>query len=149
MLTGFEALGVASAVLQVISFAGATASQCYRIYEGRPTSEDQLEEHTCQMMDAAQRAKVRHRAMHPETEDEKNLSEIAEKCIKAAGELQAETRLVTNLCHKGKFSKAFHATFRSGKNKSKIGRLEKTLDGYKQVMETQLMLKLWKAHVPR
>jgi hypothetical protein len=143
MFTGFEALGAASAVLQVISFSGSVISQCYRIYNGRLLPEHELEEYATQMIDAADRVQDRCRAMPQQTQDEKKLARIAQKCVDAAQDLQAETKLVTSWCQKGKFLKAVFAATRSSKHKNKIERLEKSLGGYKEVMETQLILKLW------
>ncbi|KAH6892523.1 hypothetical protein B0T10DRAFT_295192 [Thelonectria olida] len=142
MLTGFEALGAASAVLQVISFSSSVIRQCYKIYDGRPMPENELEEYATRMSDAASRVQSRCRAMPQQTPDEKKLADIAQNCIDAAQGLQAEAKLVTSWHQKGKLLKAFFAAIRASKHRNKIERLEKSLAGCKEVMETQLILKL-------
>lgn len=143
MLTGFEALGAASAVLQVISFSGSVISQCYDIYDGKLTPEHELEEHASLMLDAAGRVQSRYPAIPQGTEEEKKLAHIAAKCVDAAKELEAETKLVTSMCQKGTLSNAFRAALRSKGHRKKIERLEKSLDSCRQIMEMQVILKLW------
>ncbi|KAJ4245291.1 hypothetical protein NW762_014161 [Fusarium torreyae] len=142
MLTGFEALGAASAVLQVISFAGSVASQCYKIYDGQITSQQDLETYATQMIDAVGRVQNRYPLIPQGSADEKKLAEIAKQCIEAAKALETETQSVTKLCKKGSLSKAFHGAFRATRHKGKIEQLEKSLQGYKELMEAHLLLKL-------
>ncbi|SCV33490.1 related to small s protein [Fusarium fujikuroi] len=59
MATGLEALGAASAVVQLIAFAGSLVSLSFKIYDGIPTPENELEEYSNKMMEAARRVQSR------------------------------------------------------------------------------------------
>ncbi|KAM0544845.1 hypothetical protein ACHAPJ_011590 [Fusarium lateritium] len=142
MLTGFEALGAASAVLQVISFASSVTSQCYKIYNGQVTTQEDLEAYAAQMTDAVGRVQNRYPLIPQGSSDEKKLAEIAQRCIEAAKALEAETQQVTKLCKKRSISKAIYGTFLATRHKGKIEQLEKSLQAYKEVMEAHLLLKL-------
>lgn len=143
MATGLEALGAASAVLQVISFSCNVISLCYGIYDGKPTVEHDLEDYASRMIDAASRVQTRSQAMPQMTDAEKKLVEIGHKCQETAQDLEKETQAVTRLCQKGILYKAAWATLRSSKHRKNIERLQKSLEGHRRVMETQLMLELW------
>lgn len=145
MLTGFEALGAASAVLQVISVAGEVVSVCRKVYDGRPTSNDDLEEHVKRMSDAVGRIQDRCQVMANTQQSgyDKKLGSIAEGCKTAATELEREVRFVTSLHGKGSLLKAINATLRASSHRKKIKTLELLLFRYKQVMEVEIMSHLW------
>ncbi|KAK7408212.1 hypothetical protein QQX98_009621 [Neonectria punicea] len=141
MATGFEALGAASAVLQVISFASDVIIVCKKVYDGKPTVDDQLEEHAKRMSDVIGRVQSRCQTMakNQPSEDDKTLADIAEACRTAAKELRTELRFVTGLHEKGSLLKAINATLRASSHRKKIERLELSLFRYRQVMETEMM----------
>ncbi|SPJ91037.1 related to small s protein [Fusarium torulosum] len=141
MATGLEALGAASAVLQVISFASDVVIACKKIYDGKPTSEVCLERHSKQMSDAVGRLETRCEAManvHSKFGNQK-LQDIAKECKKAAEDLEREAQSITSLHVKGSILKAVHATFRVSSHQKKIQRLELSLSRYRQILETELM----------
>ncbi|KAK7427642.1 hypothetical protein QQZ08_005917 [Neonectria magnoliae] len=129
MATGLEALGAASAVLQVISFASDVIIVCKKVYDGKPTVDDQLEEHAERMSDAVGRVQSRCQTMakNQPSEYDKKLAKIAEACRTAAKELQTELRFVTGLHEKGRLLKAINATLRASSHRKKIERLEVSL----------------------
>ncbi|KAH6955759.1 hypothetical protein BKA56DRAFT_534120 [Ilyonectria sp. MPI-CAGE-AT-0026] len=141
MLTGFEALGAASAVLQVISFAGEVVSVCRKVYDGQPTSNDDLEEHVKRMSDAVGRIQDRCQAMANTQQSgyDKKLGSIVEGCKTAATELEKEVRFVTSMHGNGSLLKAIHATIRASSHRKKIESLELSLFRYRQVMEVEIM----------
>ncbi|KAF4974470.1 hypothetical protein FZEAL_8641 [Fusarium zealandicum] len=141
MATGLEALGAASAVLQVISFASEVVCGCKKIYDGKPTGMNDLEEHTKRMSDAIGRIQSRCQTMAKTqpSEHEKKLSDIAKDCRAAAKELETEVRFVTAMHRKGSLLKAANAFLRASRHRKKIERLELQLFRYRQVMETELM----------
>ncbi|RBR10305.1 uncharacterized protein FIESC28_09513 [Fusarium coffeatum] len=49
MATGIEALGAVSAVFQVILFSAEAIALCKKIYDGKPTANDDLEGHATQL----------------------------------------------------------------------------------------------------
>ncbi|PNP79869.1 hypothetical protein FNYG_06566 [Fusarium nygamai] len=139
MATGLEALGAASAVLSLISFAGSLASLTMKIYDGIPTAENELEDYAAKMLDAAKRVKSRQVPRGTPVNDK--LSEISQRTIDAAGELEKATRNITT--QKGNRLKAFYSAVRAKKNRAKINELNKSLSMCKEVMETELLLKIW------
>ncbi|RKL38449.1 hypothetical protein BFJ72_g7260 [Fusarium proliferatum] len=141
MATGLEALGAASAVLQVISFAADVAVACKKIYDGKPTSEVCVERHAKQMSDAVSRLETRCEAManvHSRFGDQK-LQSIAKECKKAAEDLEREAQFITSLHVKHSILKAVHATFTASSHQKKIQRLELSLSRYRQIMEVEIM----------
>ncbi|EXK23502.1 hypothetical protein FOMG_19722, partial [Fusarium oxysporum f. sp. melonis 26406] len=126
MSTGFEALGAASAVLQVISFARDLIVTCKGIYDGKLTSEENLERHAQQMSDAVDRVQIRCEVMaklHPQVNNNE-LQAIAKACKESAQELKKEARFVTGLCDKRNLLHAIHATLRGARHRKKIELLE-------------------------
>ncbi|KAH7208175.1 hypothetical protein BKA60DRAFT_684340 [Fusarium oxysporum] len=142
MATGLEALGAASAVLQLISFAGSLASLTMKIYNGIPTAENELEDYATKMLDAAKRVESRQVPRGTSVNDK--LLEVSQKCIDAAQELEKEIKNVTKRYkkQKGKILMAVYSAFRADKHKAKINQLEKSLNMCKEVMETELLLKI-------
>ncbi|SCO78780.1 related to small s protein [Fusarium oxysporum] len=149
MATGLEALGAASAVLQLISFAGSLASLTMKIYNGIPTAENELEDYATKMLDAAKRVESRQVPRGTSVNDK--LLEVSQKCIDAAQELEKELKNVTKRYkkQKGKILMAVYSAFRADKHKAKINQLEKSLNMCKEVMETELLLKICEAKATR
>lgn len=145
MATGLEALGAASAVLQVISFAADLVSACRKVYDGKPTEYNALREHATQMCDAADRVQSRCESMAKMRpfEHDANLDAIAKGCRAAARELETEAKFVTRMQVKGSLFKAVNAILRASSHQKKIERLELSLFRYRQVMETELLSHLW------
>ncbi|KAF5245739.1 hypothetical protein FANTH_7199 [Fusarium anthophilum] len=138
MATGLEALGAASAVISLISFAGSLASLTMKIYDGIPTAENELEDYSTRMLNAAQRVKSRQVPRGTPVNDK--LSEVSQKCIDAAGELEKATRNITT--QRGNKFKAFYSAVRAKKNRAKINELNKSLNLCKGLMETEILLKI-------
>jgi hypothetical protein len=145
MATGLEALGAASAVLQVISIASDVIIVCKNVYDGKPTANDDLHEHAKRMSDVVDRIQNRCQtiARTEQSEYDKKLGGIAENCRTAAKELENELRFVMDMNTKGSLFKAVNATFRASSHRKKIERLELSLFRHKQVMETEMLSQLW------
>ncbi|KAF9775295.1 hypothetical protein IL306_006620 [Fusarium sp. DS 682] len=143
MATGLEALGTASAVIQLISFAGSLVSLSFKIYDGVPTAENELEEYSTKMMHAAQRIQSRNSQV-PQTPVDDRLSKVAQDCVEAAEELRKETQVITKRFQKGKGKvfQAVYSAFRGDKHRAMINELNKTFIMCKEVMETELLLKI-------
>jgi len=139
-MSGLEALSVASSILQVISFAGEAARICKAVYNDQPTDNDEIKERALSLKGAAETTTQVCQAYQPHTKDEKKLKEIADQCAKTAAEL--EDRLGDLLCHNspGNASKAMLVLFKTWMSKKSIERLENTLDGYKDILETHLLV---------
>lgn len=146
MATGFEALGAVSAVFQVISFSAEVIALCKKIYDGKPTANDDLEGHATRMSEAISRIEDRCKALkagQQSTEAEMKLNEIAKGCRLSAQELQTEVRFVTAVQRKGSMIKAFRSVLRASSHRKKIERLELALSRCRQVMETEMLALLW------
>ncbi|KAF4970545.1 hypothetical protein FSARC_2454 [Fusarium sarcochroum] len=142
MATGLEALGAASAILSVISFAGNIISLSYKIYDGLPTPGDELGDYAKQMHDAADRVRIRNEKVPHGTSAEAKLSEVARKCIEVAGNLERETRIINRSSQKGKVFSSIYMAFRAKRQKAKIMELDESLKKCKQAMEMELLLQI-------
>jgi hypothetical protein len=145
MLTGFEALGAASAVLQVISFATDIAVACKDAYEGATTSQDDLHRHAQQMSEALDRVKTRCGQMSSSNAgfSAPELQNISQDCKDAAEKLKTEVSYVTSLQAKGDIVNAFRKAFRTSRRKKKLEDLERSLFRYKQLIDIELKSHLW------
>lgn len=145
MATGLEALGAASACLQLISFAANIIQTCKKVYEGRPTSSDHLGEHVRRMMGAVDRVQSRCKTMAEmqPTNYDKKLDDIAGSCSAAARELEDEVRYLTQLQEKSSLLKSINATLRASRHRKKLELLELSLSRNRQVMEVELFSHLW------
>ncbi|UZP37080.1 hypothetical protein NXS19_004896 [Fusarium pseudograminearum] len=142
MATGLEAVGAASAILSFITFAGKIISTTYKIYEGAPTDEDELETFAGLMRDASERVEFRNQQLIPSTPAEIRLSGIAVKCVQLAKDLEKETQSIKKRQSKGKVLQAVAVAYRSYKHKPKLKELEQSLERYKKVMETELLFQI-------
>ncbi|KAJ4264238.1 hypothetical protein NW762_005432 [Fusarium torreyae] len=142
MATGLEALGAASAVLSVIAFAGNIISLSYKIYDGRPTPQDELEGYAKQMRDAAEQVRTRNERVPQMTPAETKLSEVARECIEVAEKLEKETRIITNPAQRGKIFGSIRMGLRAEGRKTKIKELDESLKRCKQIMETDQSIAL-------
>jgi hypothetical protein len=146
MATGLEALGAASAVVQLIAFAGSLASLSLKIYDGMPTPENELEEYSTKMMEAARRVQSRGNQVPQGTQGTQvgdKLSKVSQECINAATELKRETQMLTKRYRKGKMFKAVYSALRAESHKTKLNQLNESLKRCKEVMETELLLRIW------
>lgn len=143
MTTGLEALGAASAVLSVISFAGSLISLTYKIYDGQPPPQAELEGYVQQLLYAANRVQLRSERVPQVTQTEKKLCEVAKECMRVTKALQQEISTITNQNRKGKFPRAIHMAFQAYKHRSKIKDLETSLRFCRETLETELLLNIW------
>ncbi|KAI6754741.1 hypothetical protein HG530_012493 [Fusarium avenaceum] len=139
MATGLEAVGAASAIIQLITFAGTLASLTIRIYDGRPTPENELEEYAAKVSDAAHRVQTRAKKILQATPEEKKLFQVAQECLTAAEGVRKEAESITKGFQKGKALKAVYAAFRANYHKKKMQELDLSLERCKKIMETELL----------
>ncbi|KAL7755250.1 hypothetical protein ACKLNR_015007 [Fusarium oxysporum f. sp. zingiberi] len=141
MLTGFEALGAASAVLQVISFASDLAVACKNAYDGATTSQDDLQRYAGRMYEAVDCVHTRSEKMSNANSKfaSPKLQTIAKECKDAAGKLEAEVQYVTSLEAKGDIVKSLRKAFRVSRHQKKLQALQESLSMYQQVIKTELV----------
>jgi hypothetical protein len=143
MLPGFEALGAASALLQVIFFAEGLVSQYRAVYNGTQTTDGDLGDRAKQMIDASARVQSHCKVIgSPMNEVETKLCDVAGKCHAIAEDLASEVHTVTGIQSKGKMSKSILTVYRSLKRQKNLKLLEASLQKHKQLMETQLLFRL-------
>ncbi|KAH7233063.1 hypothetical protein BKA59DRAFT_446560 [Fusarium tricinctum] len=142
MATGLEAVGAASAVIQLISFAGTLVSLTFQIYNGRPTPENELEEYAAKMSDAANRVQIRVRQVPQMIPEEKKLFKVAQECVAAAESLRKEAQSITKGYRKGRVLKAVIGAIRTDYHKKKIQNLDLCLKRCKGILETELLQKI-------
>jgi hypothetical protein len=143
MAIGLEAVGAASAVVQLISFAGTLVSLTFQIYNGRPTPEHELEEYAVKMSDAANRVQIRAVQVPQMTPEAKKLFEVAQECVAAAESLRKEAQSITKGYRKGRVLKAVIGAIRTDYHKKKIQNLDLCLKRCKGILETELLQKIW------
>ncbi|ENH73409.1 hypothetical protein FOC1_g10008895 [Fusarium oxysporum f. sp. cubense race 1] len=141
MLTGFEALGAASAVLQVISFASDLAVACKNAYDGATTSQDDLQRYAGRMSEAVDCVHTRCEKMSNANSKfaSPKLQTIAKECKDAADKLEAEVQYVTSLQAKGDIVKSLRKAFRVSRHQKKLQALQESLSMYQQVIKTELV----------
>jgi hypothetical protein len=145
MATGLEALGAASAVLQVIAFASDLAVACKDAYDGATTPLEGLQRHAKEMAEAVDRVYTRCDDMVRSNSkfSAPELQNIAAKCRDAAKKLETEVQYVTSLQAKGNIAKSFHKAFRTSRHRTKIQDLEESLSKHQRLMELELTSHLW------
>ncbi|KAH6994657.1 hypothetical protein EDB82DRAFT_537513 [Fusarium venenatum] len=141
-MSGFEALGMACAVFQTISFAHETTLFCRDIYRGQKTPDSVLEENASAMIQAADRVKAFCKAAA--TPHEKCLIDVAEKCTSIATKLSSEVENITELHKKGKGNMvvAVRGVFESWRKKNKMNDLDNNLRRYADTMQTLLVTRV-------
>lgn len=145
MATGLEALGAASAVVQLIAFAGSLMSLSFKIYDGIPTPENEPEEYSNKMMEAARRVQSRSAQVPQGTQVGNKLFNVSQECIDTASKLKKEAQTLTKRYKngKGKTFKAVYSAFRTESHKIKLNQLNESLKKCRELMETELLLKIW------
>ncbi|EGU84489.1 hypothetical protein FOQG_17758 [Fusarium oxysporum f. sp. raphani 54005] len=140
MATGLEALGAASAVLQVIAFASDLAVACKDAYDGATTPLEGLQRHAKEMAEAVDRVYTRCDDMVRSNSkfSAPELQNIAAKCRDAAKKLETEVQYVTSMQAKGNIAKSFHKAFRISRHRTKIQDLEESLSKHQRLMELEL-----------
>ncbi|SPJ79045.1 uncharacterized protein FTOL_07436 [Fusarium torulosum] len=109
MTTGFEALGAISALWEVFVVANDAITLCKKIYDGKPTHDNDLEDFANQLAEAIDDIQEQCQAMSKSempSKAETKLEEIANDYQSCIRELQTEVRYVTSIHKKGNFGTA-------------------------------------------
>ncbi|KAF5667102.1 hypothetical protein FHETE_5805 [Fusarium heterosporum] len=143
MATGLEAVGAASAVIQLISFAGTLVSLSLKIYDGIPTAENEIEEYAAKTSAAMRCVQSRIQLVPQSTPAEKRLSAAAQSCIDAAESLNKEAHRITKRYQKGKARKAVYAALRGSSDRKRVEDLNQSLKRCRELLETELLVEIW------
>jgi hypothetical protein len=148
-MSGFEALGMACAVFQTISFAHETTLFCMDIYRGQKTPDLVLEENASAMVQAADRVKVYCKAAA--TPQETCLIDVAQKCTSVATKLSVEVKKITELHRKGKGNLivAARSVLETWRKKNKLNDLDNNLRRHTETMQTLLITRIWLVLYPK
>ncbi|EKJ71649.1 hypothetical protein FPSE_08095 [Fusarium pseudograminearum CS3096] len=141
-MSGFEALGMACAVFQTISFAQETTRLCVDIYRGLKMPDSIFQANASSMIEAAVRVKASCKAAT--TPEEKCLIDVAKECTSAAAELSDEVRKITELHKKGKGNiiSAARGGVTSFWKKNKMNSLDNSLRRHAETMQTLLITRV-------
>ena len=142
-LEALAALGIACNIMQVVSFSLETLSLCKAMYKtGSPAPS--LVQNASHLEDLGKglRASL-DSAPKPLTKDQQKLHEIARGCSEAVAELKTEVARITgDPCRRGVLA-SVTTGFKARIRKSRIDRLEKTVQGFKGSFDTGLLLQIW------
>lgn len=147
-MSGFEALGMVSSVLQVISFAAQIAGLCKDIYAGRPTADDDVYRNATSMMDATAVMQSYCQCLGTSSADERSLADVAQKCNEVAQKLQKQVQDLASTKAGGNLSKSVGVALKSYFGKNKVESLEKALGDYRATMETHILVHIWSVASP-
>ncbi|KAJ4016022.1 hypothetical protein NW752_006956 [Fusarium irregulare] len=140
MATGLEALGAASAVIQLVSFSTSVISKAIDVYQGRPLSDSSVEKYAEELQNAVAQVELCCQGANmQQSAHERKITEIAKKCQKSARELQGEVRSLSSTRQNGKAWNAFSSAIRARYHQNKLRDLEGTLRKQKEVLETHLL----------
>ncbi|KKP01550.1 hypothetical protein THAR02_06335 [Trichoderma harzianum] len=112
-MSGFEILSMVCSVMQVISFTKEVLTLCKDAYDGRQTIDSQMEENAVSIQVLLDDMRHRSSHMQQQTKDFQDVYAIAQKCSKAAQELQKEIQQVTKHHKPGDIMRAFIAGYKS------------------------------------
>lgn len=144
MATGLEALGAASAVIQLISFSTNVISNAIDVYQGRPLPDSNVEEYAEELQNAVSRVELCCQgAIMQRSAHERKIVEIAEKCQKSARRLRDEMRYLSSTRQSGKARNAFLSALIARSRQKKLEDLERALRKQKEVLETHLLAYIW------
>lgn len=144
MATGLEALGAASAVIQLISFSTSVISKAIDVYQGRPLPDSSVEKYAKELQNAvSQVERCCQGSIMQQSAHERKITEIAEKCQKSARKLHDEVRSLSSTRQSGKARNAFSSALIARYRQNKLRDLEGTLQKQKEVLETHLLAYIW------
>ncbi|KAK1241930.1 hypothetical protein MKX07_007753 [Trichoderma sp. CBMAI-0711] len=128
--------------MQVISFTKEVLTLCKDVYEGRQTTDSQMEENAASiktLLDEMDRSACSARR---QTKEEKQLFAVAQKCSKAAEELQKEIRQMTKYQKPADYKSAAIAGYKSIFGKRKIAALYEQFCKHQKNLETHILVRL-------
>ncbi|OTA03706.1 hypothetical protein A9Z42_0041960 [Trichoderma parareesei] len=139
-MSGLEALSLVCSIMQVISFTKEVLTVCKDVYEGRPTADSQIEDNARSIKDLLDEMNFTASSVPQQTKEERELLAIAQKCSKAAEELQNEIQRVTKNLKPGSSKRAIAAGFRLFLGNRKITRLYDQFCKHQKTLETHILV---------
>lgn len=142
-MSGVEALGLASSLLQVIAFAGETAKLCKSIYDGKDVPTDELVSRSKSLMDICEDVRIDKNLVPQKSDQDRELVQIAAECIQAAFKLESKLASIRKSRQRGRLLKSLHVSWKTIWHKKDIETLERSLEGYQKTLDTRFLSTLW------
>ncbi len=146
-MSGIETLSLVSNVFQVITFACETVAFCNAVYHGRAPDEN-LDEYARNLASLSVNVQQQCQQIQPNSRSERDLSDIAGKCTVASRALQDEVHFLASHHATGRLLAAVQVAAKTQWRKRRLARLEKSLEDYKKLFETHLLVRLWSVMPP-
>jgi hypothetical protein len=142
-MSGIETLSLVSNVFQVITFACETVALCHAVYHGRTSPDENLEEYATTLGSLSVDVQQKCQHIQPRSQSERELSDIAEKCNIAARALQDEVQFLTSHHATGRLIATLQVAAKTQWRKRRLARLERSLEDYKKLFDTHLLVRIW------
>ncbi|KAK4461541.1 hypothetical protein QBC42DRAFT_92312 [Cladorrhinum samala] len=140
-MSGLETLSLVANIFQVIGFACDTVGLCKAIYRGE-LPDAILKEYGDSLSTLSAQVQTQCNNSTPQTKDEKALADLAAKCNVAARALADEADFLTSHQAKGSLVATLKIVTKTKWRQRRLERLEKSLDDYRKILETQLLVRL-------
>lgn len=140
-MSGLETLSLVANIFQVIGFAYDTVGLCNAIYRGE-LPDAILKEYGDSLNTLSTQIQTQCNSSTPKAKDKKSLADIAAKCNVAARALADEADFLTSHHAKGSLVATLQIVAKTKWRQRRLERLEKSLDDYKRILETQLLVRL-------
>ncbi|KAL6823508.1 hypothetical protein V8C40DRAFT_248239 [Trichoderma camerunense] len=140
-MSGFEALSMVCSIMQVISFTKEVLTLCKDVYDGRPTTDRQMEENMASI-GILLNGMRRSGSARYHTKEEEEVYAMAQKCSKAAQEVQKEIQQVAKYYKPGDAIRAIFVGYKSKSHKRKITSLYEIFCQYQKTLETHILVHL-------
>ncbi|KAL7809402.1 hypothetical protein V8C44DRAFT_334400 [Trichoderma aethiopicum] len=141
-MSGLEALSLVCSIMQVISFTKEVLTVCKDVYEGRTTADSQMGKDAASIKELLEEMNRTAGSSPQQTKEENELHAIAQKCSKAAEELENGILRVTNNQKPGSPMGAVSAGIRSFFGKRKITSLYDQFCKHQKTLETHILVRL-------
>lgn len=145
MESNSQSLGIASAILQMVSFASDSVHLLRRVHDSEAPALNELEAHMRSVSYAVDLMQSRYQAIGggKVSNHEGKLHEIARDAMNAAREVEDEIGFLTGFYVDERFLQTAKAMLEVLGHFEKLEHLELTLTKYGEVMEREILPHLW------
>lgn len=141
-MSGLEAFSLACGVMQTIQFAYETTKLCRSIYQSGHVHPE-LQGTASSLSFVAGKAQEHYEAFAPKTDSERHLVSVAKECRRAANSLEEEVKFLNDGAKNKTLASTLRVAVKVKWRKSRLDRLEKSLEACRKTMETHLLVRVW------
>lgn len=141
-MSGLEALGAASSVLQVISFGLEMTRLCKAIYDGATGDDSKIQENVAAMSTASARMLKYTGSLSMKDKEGIELKNILIKCNRVVKELKLEADRIHRSNAKGSLVRTVGAATKYRWKRDTLRNLETELHEHKTTMQLQIVIRL-------